>query len=246
MLVLSALGILFFFLLLLVAGYLALVPIGTLIPVNRSFRHAENGIDVFVGTNGMHVDFILPTRHPLFDWTTIIDGQPFGQPLSRYRYLGMGWGDPGFYLELEAWKKLTFKIAARAMLLPTPTILHVTGYEVLPHEELRVEKITLSKSQFVHLCSFIYGAFALQDDQEIDLIPGVGYAENDNFYRANGRYHAFHTCNYWVNKGLKRIGVRTALWSPLDRGIFYQLERVKPETFGEDAPLPAPVPIEPN
>ncbi len=78
MLFLSALGTLFSLLLLMFVAYLILLPIGTLIPVNQNFRHAENGVDVFVSTNGMHVDFILPTRNPLFDWSTIIDSQPFG------------------------------------------------------------------------------------------------------------------------------------------------------------------------
>ena len=120
------------------------------------------------------------------------------------------------------------KIAARAMLIPTPTIMHVTGYEVLPYDKLKVAKITISKSQFVHLSSFIYNAFRLKTNQEIELIPGVRYTEHDNFYHANGVYHAFHTCNYWVNKGFKRIGVRTALWSPFVKGIFYQLDKIKP------------------
>ncbi|MEM8910114.1 MAG: TIGR02117 family protein, partial [Bacteroidota bacterium] len=197
-------------------------------PVNRKYRHVqEGGVNIFVSTNGMHTDFIVPTQHSLFDWSQIISSRPFDKALQDYPYLGIGWGDPGFYLELEAWNKMTAKLATRAMLIPTSTIMHVTGYDQLPKQKLRVEKIAISKSQYVHLCSFIYSAFALKSNQEIDLIPNVGYADNDNFYKANGVYHAFHTCNYWVNKGLKKIGVRTALWSPLDRGIFYQLDKVK-------------------
>ena len=123
------------------------------------------------------------------------------------------------------------------MFIPTPTIMHVIRYDELPQEELRIEKISISKNQYLHLCSFIFNYFALNEKQEIELIPNVGYNANDNFYHANGVYHAFHTCNYWVNKGLKKIGVRTALWSPLDKGIFYQLEKVKPLNIQPDLPL---------
>lgn len=223
----SLLGSLLLLIFLVAVVYLILLPLGSLIPVNRKFKHAAQGIDIFVSTNGMHVDFIVPSQHPSFDWTKIIDSAPYSKSLSQYSYLGIGWGDPGFYLELETWDKLSLKIAAKAMLIPTSTIMHVTGYDALPTEELRVEKITLSENQFVYLNNFIYKAFALKNNQEPDLIPNVGYTEHDNFYQAHGVYHAFHTCNYWVNKGLKQIGVRTPLWSPFDRGIFYQLDRIE-------------------
>lgn len=241
MILLYTIGSLFLLLLIIFVSYLILLPIGSLIPVNRKFKSASNGIDIFVSTNGMHIDFIVPTQHSLFDWTKIIDGTPYAKPLDQYSYLGIGWGDPGFYLELEAWDKLSLKIAAKAMLIPTPTIMHVTGYETIPSDTLRVEKITISPSSFVHLNSFIYNSFALEKNHDIDLIPGVGYTPNDNFYQAKGVYHAFHTCNYWVNKGLKKIGVRTALWSPFDKGILYQLEKVKPALLLEEmlSALPA-------
>lgn len=234
MILLSTIGSLLLLMLLIVVTYLLFLPIGTLIPVNRKYKPPQNGVDIFVSTNGMHVDFIVPTQHKLFDWTKIIDHAPYEKLLAEYPYLGIGWGDPGFYLELETWDKLSLKIAAKALLLPTSTIMHVTGYETLPTETLRVERISLSPNSFVQLSSFIYSAFNLTEKQQLDLIPGVGYSTHDNFYKAKGVYHAFHTCNYWVNKGLKRIGVRTALWSPLERGIFYQLDRIKPNPTQQD------------
>lgn len=236
MILLSTIGGLLLLIILLVVTYLLLLPIGTIIPINRKFKPVRNGVDIFVSTNGMHVDYIVPTRNQLFDWSKIIDSSPYAKSLTEYPYLGIGWGDPGFYLELETWDKLSFKIAAKALLYPTPTIMHVIGYDSLPGETLRVEKISISPSSYVHLSSFIYNAFRLDPDQKLDLIRGVGYTADDNFYQAKGVYHAFHTCNYWVNKGLKRIGVRTPLWSPLEKGIFYQLDKIKATPI-LDAPL---------
>lgn len=208
-------------------SYLFLLPIGSLIPVNRKYRPSEKGVRIFISTNGMHTDFIVPTKSNLFDWTKIINGQAFAKSLDQYPYLGIGWGDPNFYLELEAWDKLSLKIAVKALLIPSKTIMHVIGYDELPYQQQRVKEIYLTNKQFIHLCSFIYNAFELNDHQEVQLIPAVGYTPDDNFYKAIGSYHAIHTCNYWVNKGLKKVGVRTALWSPLDKGIFYQLEKTK-------------------
>lgn len=234
MIILKVLGFSLLLIFIFVLVYLLLLPLGALIPVNLKYRPAQNGTEVYLSTNGMHIDFILPTQNHLFDWTKIINNQPFVKHLEEYPYLGLGWGDWNFYIELDAWENLSLKLAARALLNPnTPTLMHITGYDQLPYDTLKVAKVVLSNSQYLQLCDFIYTAFDLNKNKAIDLLPNLGYTEHDNFYKAKGSYHAFHTCNYWVNKGLKKIGVRTALWSPLDRGIFYQLGKVKSTTFSK-------------
>ena len=39
-------------------------------PVNQAFRHAdaENGIDILVINNGVHVDLVLPIDEPIYRW----------------------------------------------------------------------------------------------------------------------------------------------------------------------------------
>lgn len=237
MIILKVLGFTLLLFIILVLVYLLLLPLGALIPVNLKYRPAQNGIEVFLSTNGMHVDFILPTQNHLFDWTAIIDKQPFAKKIGAYPYLGLGWGDWNFYIELDKWENLSPQLAAKALLNPnTPPLMHITGYEQLPYDSLKVAKVLLSHSQYLQLCDFIYTAFALDKNKAIDLLPNLGYTEHDNFYKAHGSYHAFHTCNYWVNKGLKKIGVRTAIWSPLDRGIFYQLGKIKSTPFSKSVP----------
>ncbi len=242
MIILTVIGYILLAIAVFIILFLLMIPIGSWITVNRKFKNISTGIDIYLSTNGMHIDFIVPTQNHLFDWSTITDSTPFAKSLRDYPFLGFGWGDPGFFLELEAWDKLTFKIASRALLIPTPTIMHIIGLEALPkvpEEKSKVEKVTINPSQYLGLCSFIYKAFDLDKKHKTKLIPDVGYTEHDNFYHAKGRYHAFHTCNYWVNKGLKKIGVRTALWSPLDRGIFYQLKKIaSPQKRSSDPPSP--------
>lgn len=222
------------YVLLVIFGFLSLfivaLGLGTIIPVNRKFRPIKNGIDIFVTTNGMHIDFIVPTRNKLRDWTQIIDSQGFKKKLLDYPYLGIGWGAPEFYLELESWDNLPFDIAFRALAIPSSTIMHVIGYDELPVEELKVKKISISSNQYIDLCRFISSSFKRNEQNDLLLIPDVGYTENDNFYHAHGVYHLFHTCNYWINKGLKQIGVYAPIWSPLDKGILYQLDRLDAKT----------------
>lgn len=228
MILLNSLGILALVIVGILLLYLLLVPFGTLIPVNRKYQPAINGVDIYLSTNGMHTDFIVPTQNTLFDWTTLIDSQPYEKNLTQYPYLGIGWGDWGFYIELDEWENLTAKLAAKTLLNPkTKTLMHITGYEQLPTPERRVEKVSLTNQQYQDLCAFIQTGFAYDEKEKVQLLPNLGYAPNDNFYKGKGSYHALHTCNYWVNKGLKKIGVRTALWTPIDRGMFYQLGKVK-------------------
>lgn len=214
--------------------FIAALYLGTIIPVNRKFKHVENGIDIFLTSNGMHVDFILPTKNKIKDWTQFIDSQPYNKHLSEYKHIGIGWGAPEFYLELETWDHVPFNLGFRAMAIPTPTIMHVIGYDKIPYEELKVARVSISEDQYLQLCSFISDSFKQDDKQALQLIPNRGYNEHDNFYHAHGVYHIFHTCNYWVNKGLKRIGVYAPLWSPLERGIFYQLDQLNAKTGMKD------------
>jgi len=231
MVILNSLGILILVILGILALFLLLIPLGTIIPINRKYQPVKNGIDIYLSSNGMHTDFIVPTQNKLFNWGHLIDSQPYEKELKQYPYLGIGWGDWNFYIELDAWENLTPKLAARALLNPrTKTLMHITAYDELPAKERRVEKVSITNEQYLALCKFIQTGFDFNAQQEVQLLPNLGYAPHDNFYKATGSYHYFHTCNYWVNKGLKKIGVRTPLWSPIDRGMFYQLGKVQQNT----------------
>ena len=232
MIFLSSLGIFLLSILGILAAYLLLIPLGSIIPINRNYRPTTDGVDIYLSTNGMHVDFVVPTQNNLFNWADFIDSQPFDKTLENYPFLGIGWGDWGFYIELDEWDNLTAKLAAKTLLNPyTKTLMHITGHNKLPHENRRIEKVSLTNQQYLDLCTFMKSGFAYTEDQAIQLLPNLGYAPNDNFYKGSGHYHAFHTCNYWVNKGLKKIGVRTSLWTPIDRGMFYQLGKVKDDVL---------------
>lgn len=223
---LSLLKILVVFLLLLLLSYGLLALLGAIIAVNKKFRPASTGIELYLSTNGMHTDFILPLQNELFDWTKYIDVQKFALNTNQIIGLGIGWGDKAVHLDIAEWSELTLKMGLSTLLLPTPTILHLTAYDQFPTEHLKIRKTKITKAQYLQLCQFILSYFAVDTQQQKQFIEGGGYTLNDIFYHANGQYHAFYTCNTWVNHGLRTIGVRTALWTPLDKGIFYQFEKI--------------------
>jgi len=74
--------------------------------------------------------------------------------------------------------------------------MHITAYDELPTPERKVEKVSISPQQYLSLCTFIQSGFSLNDQEEVQLLPNLGYEPTDNFYKATGSYHYFHTCNY--------------------------------------------------
>lgn len=205
------------------AIYFLLTFLLSWIPKHRKFKNAPEGVEIFIISNGVHTDFVLPTKYLAEAWWKLINIDNFEYSKDQLKYLGFGWGDRGFYLDTPTWAELKFKTAVNAILIPSPTLMHIKGFKTPPADYKYFEKITISDFQFSKLCHYIFNSFYQNENGEIIHLPDKGYTSNDNFYLAKGSYHAFNTCNFWVNKGLRKIGVRTPIWTPIDRGIFYQL-----------------------
>jgi len=150
----------------------------------------------------------------------------FGIKKEEINHIAFGWGDRGFYLDIPTWADLTVKVAFNAIIIPSPTLMHVKAYDVLPKDLKEVEKLSITSNQFEKLCNYISKYFKRDQNQKTIFLEGKGYSPKDIFYEANGKYHFINTCNYWVNRGLRITGIRTAIWSPFDKGIFYQLKKV--------------------
>ncbi|NBC06666.1 MAG: TIGR02117 family protein [Bacteroidetes bacterium] len=227
----------------LLVGFLAFVLLYSLagllcftIPANRQYQNIRRDIEIYVVSNGVHVDYVLPSISPYFNWNKVLDDRHYETPLTEQTYLGIGWGDRGFYLEVDEWKNLKPSVAARAMLIPTPTLMHITAHPELPMGQKRLASIHLSAEQYLQLCDYICSYFREEAGQAIHL-PGKGYTVNDSFYEAKGAYHAFNTCNFWINRGLIKIGVRAPIWSHGGGGIFYQLKKALPQPVAEPQQL---------
>lgn len=228
LLILIFLGKLLLGILLIALGYVALALILSLIPWHRKYQHSEGGIDIYLISNGVHTDFVMPADELSSSWWDMINVDDFGFPKEELRYIGFGWGDKGFYLDTPTWAELKFSTAVNAMLIPSPTLMHIKTFDSIPSDHKYFQRLRVTPYQFSKLCWYIYNSFQKDKNQNITLLPNKGYTPHDNFYLANGKYHAFNTCNYWVNRGLRKIGVRTSLWTPMDRGIFYQLNKLTP------------------
>ena len=195
----------------------------TIIPANRNFIETENGIDIFLISNGVHTDLCLPAKTNVFDWTTVFNASEF-QPQTSYDYISFGWGDKGFFLETPTWNDLTVKTAIKASLMSSSAAMHVTYYTGKPQAGELTRKIQITKEQLVKLVHHVIRGLALNNGQVqlIDCCRYPGY--NDNFYEARGTYHLLNTCNVWTNDALKVAGIKTASWAPFDWCVIYHFQ----------------------
>ncbi len=190
------------------------------IPVNSSFAQAKKpeSIEIYVTSNGVHTDLILPVSTAYMDWRQHINLQHFAGADSTFTHIGFGWGDRRFYMETPEWSDLTLKVALQAAFWPSPSAIHVE-YIRRPLKPTRHQRpIHITPEQYTMLVQFIQGSFQQQNGKFI-LIPGKGYSSTDNFYEAHEKFYLPKNCNYWVNRGLKAAGLKAAFFAPFPFAI---------------------------
>jgi len=196
------------------------------IPVNSDFVQTPEGIPLYIHSNGVHTDAIVPVVTEHIDWREYIVPDLFEPEPNGLNYIAFGWGDKGFYLETPTWADLKFSVAAKAVLLPSETAMHVSYSSTPPELGEMTRLVYIDAAQYNALIDYIKSSF--ETDPEGTLFPIVterdDYVANDRFYEAYGSYSCFKTCNVWTNSALKATGVRTPLWGPYPGSIFSCLD----------------------
>ena len=197
----------------------------SLIPANRSFSPREDGIKIFIVSNGVHTDFVLPVKTSIINWHILFSGDHFNDALSYAPYIAFGWGDKGFYLKTPEWKDLRLQTAIVALFMPSVSAMHVTLWPE-PKDGKLSAMVYLTEAEYQKIVNYILDSFEWGPDKRIIKIDHPGYGDYDLFFESSLRFHIFRTCNVWTSQGLKKAGVRTPLWTPYDRPILYQLSRI--------------------
>jgi uncharacterized protein (TIGR02117 family) len=212
--------------LLLIIAFLALYMIAAFtlphISVNTEFVNKEDSVKIFVRSNGVHTDILVPATNQFKDWTRTFQKGNFDVKDSIHNYLGFGWGDKGFYLDTPTWDDLTFSTAFKATFGLSSTAMHVRYFKTPKVKKEKCVQLFISEDQYKKLIQLIEASFKKQNE-EFQKIDHPGYGEEDRFYEAIGTYSAFKTCNVWTNNCLKEIGIKVALWSPFSAGLISSL-----------------------
>ncbi|HYG85844.1 MAG TPA: TIGR02117 family protein [Azospirillum sp.] len=185
----------------------------SLIPV-KGEPPAGEGIEVFVCTNGVHTDLMLPATIDVMDWTAFVPRADFPQADPAASHLSFGWGDRGFYVETRNWADLDAGTAWRALFGGGPSVMHVY-YMASPAGSPDCGRLVLREGQYRRLAAFVRNSF----QQPVRPLLGASYGGDDRFYPAVGSYGPFDTCNQWTARALKAAGVTMGLWTPLESGV---------------------------
>jgi uncharacterized protein (TIGR02117 family) len=153
---------------------------------------------IYLVSHGWHVGIVVK-RSDISD-----AGWPNHKNFAEAEYLEIGWGDQDFYQTPSP----GLGIALKAILLPSPSVLHIVAFNnsvasYFPHS--KIITIRLSDPGFQHLIGYIAASF--DKDSAGNTVPlGVGLYGVSQFYRSRDTYHLFRTCNIWTAKALYTAG----------------------------------------
>lgn len=200
-----------------IIAYLFAALMGSIFPANQDWQEPDDGIELFVETNGLHTGIIMPLWSDVHDWSGSIKPEHLDDP-SRYgSHILVGWGHAGVYRNAEKWTDLRAGDALSAIFGTGDTLVHVYHLQypqAYPHYR---RSFKVSEAEYRQIVRAVQSKIVL--DASGNAIPSEGYGKSDLFYESTGAYTAFNTCNNWTNNVLKQAGIRTARWSPFQGGV---------------------------
>jgi len=203
-------------LLLAIGLYFAAALAGSLVAANPGWREPENGITIWVETNGVHTGIVMPMANDVADWRDMLRPSDIRDPRYYSTHVLIAWGEARFYRETETWADLTPAIAWNAATGSDETLMHV-DFLYRPGPQPYRRRVTLTNEQYFRLAAAVRAQFETGPDGR--AVPSFGYGPADAFYAAHGRYSALNSCNSWTGRMLREAGIRVGIWTPIAGGV---------------------------
>ncbi len=193
------------------------------ITVNANAFQQPKEVEIFLLSNGVHTDIVVPLQNEVKDWSKSVRIENTKAKDFSAKYVAFGWGDRGFYLETPTWADLKMSTALKAATGLSSSAIHTTFYKKMKENE-SCKKILISKENYTKLVSYIEASFQNKNERLLQIATNYTYGNNDAFYEAKGSYSLFYTCNTWANSALKAAKQKAGLWTVYDKGIFYHYQ----------------------
>jgi len=202
--------------------YLSAAALLGLIAMGGTANSDPKEVRIFVRSNGVHADLVLPVSALDVDWRKHLPIEDPDVLDGGFSYLAFGWGDRGFYLTTPSWADLKVSTALKALSGLDATVMHVEAANA-PVTGPKAAELNLSAEQYRRLADFVDRSF--EHDVEGAPIPiaGAHYNEHDAFYEGRGHYSPVMTCNEWTREALAHADLRMPLWAPFDIALFHHL-----------------------
>ncbi len=118
-----------------------------------------------------------------------------------YNLIDIGWGDEEFY----QYPDFDWELAYRALFYPTPSTLRIEGIFISPKQYFNISEIVvelkINNEQLRILLNYIADTIWKDKKKEHKIFPkgmdsqSTQYLNRVYFFKANGEYHLFNTCN---------------------------------------------------
>jgi uncharacterized protein (TIGR02117 family) len=187
--------------------------IGSSIPRNPDWREPASGIEVLVGSNGVHTELVMPLVTPEKDWRRDFPAADLPVPDRGFTHVAVSWGEKEVFLNTPTWWDLSPVTVLRIAGIGGDGLLHVSHYvRPAPSDDFR--PITLTPGQYRRLVAAVERSLPRGE-----RVRYAGYGPEDVFYDAPGHYTASNTCNQWTSDMLAAAGVKTGWWTPFAGGV---------------------------
>jgi uncharacterized protein (TIGR02117 family) len=126
---------------------------------------------------------------------------------NDFSLLDFGWGDEEFYQHPGFDSGLAFK----ALFYATPSTLRVEGIKISKDAYFDVSEIVVrilvTEEQLNKIAYFISSTIYRKDNSSPVILSEQGLGRII-FFKANGNYHLFNTCNTWLASCLASAGIK--------------------------------------
>lgn len=202
------------------AVYVGAAVVGGLLPRNPGWRPPEAGVALYVRTNGVHSDLVVPARAAGIDWYRLLPPAHVPDPGSARGWIAVGWGQREFYLETRTWADLDLVTALRA-LVGGEALVHVEHLGA-PRPSAAERPLCVRPHEYRRIAAFVEKSLRRGADGRPIPLDGSGYAERDVFYEGEGVYHPFRTSNQWTADALAAGGVKVGVFTPFEQGLMWR------------------------
>lgn len=165
----------------------------------------------FLQDDSLHTIYLIKQR-----WHTAIVFQTKEvdpKILSEVNYfigaelIDIGWGDEVFY----QYPDFDWDLAYHALFHPTPSTLRIEGVFISMIEYFNLSEIVvelkINDEQLKILLNYISDTIWKNDNGSSEILS-TQYLKRVYFFKANGDYHLFNTCNTWLAIGLTQAGFK--------------------------------------
>lgn len=181
-------------------------------------------IQIYLSTNGVHTDFVIPIRSQLKNWELELNISDALKVDTFQTHFAIGWGDKNFFLKTKNWGDLTVGTAAKAIFGTGEGAMHLVLCCPKDLDPNTLIPLKLTEKQYQKLCSFISESFSRENDQ-VNRIAIHPYGPYNLFFDSSRSYSMLYTCNSWTNEGLKVSGQKCCVWTPFKGAIWAKYGR---------------------